>query len=171
VSDNPYDDYAAKLVANGYFPIPIEPMTKLPGRWAPMMNKFVGIPNWQIHTAPIASPQPGAGIGVRLGNGLVCVDFDDDEHALILSDIFPPSPVNKRGQTAWSAFYRTERAVPNENFYAADGKLVLQILANRKQTVLPPTIHEDTGKPYEWVNGRSLFDTPLSELPLLPERP
>jgi hypothetical protein len=164
-----YDENAPALVANGYHSIPIEPNTKKPGRYSPSQHKFVGIPDWQISTMPVPSPQPGAGIGVRVGNGLVCVDFDHDEHALILSDVFGSSPVNKAGQTAWSGFYRTNKPVPNQNYYTKEGVLVLQILAERKQTVLPPTIHEGTGLPYQWCNGRSLYDTPLGELPLLPD--
>ena len=50
------------------------------------------------------TPQPGAGIGVRTGNGLVAFDYDDDEAALSISPHFPESPVNKAGQTAWTGF-------------------------------------------------------------------
>jgi hypothetical protein len=32
------------------------------------------------------------------------------------------------------------------------------------QSVLPPTIHPDTKKPYTWLSPRTLFDTPIGEL-------
>ena len=83
-----YDTNAPLLMAQGYFSLPIEPNTKRPGRWSPGLSKFIGIPNWQNNVKPVSSPQPGAGIAVRLGGGLVCVDFDHDEHALILCEVF-----------------------------------------------------------------------------------
>ena len=53
-------------------------------------------------------------------------------------------------------------------FFDSDGKKVLQILSTGRQTVIPPSIHPDTLEPYRWTNGRSLYDTPLGDLPLLP---
>jgi AAA domain len=33
---------------------------------------------------------------------------------------------------------------------------------------VPPSIHLDTRRPYNWTNGASLYDTPLDQLPQLP---
>jgi hypothetical protein len=96
------------------------------------------------------------------------LDFDHDDAALIISEAFPPSSVNKVGERGWTAFYRTDATVPCEDFYNDDGELVLQILGAGKQTILPPSIHPKTKQPYRWTNGHSLYDTPVEELPLLP---
>jgi hypothetical protein len=163
-----YNENAARLIEQGYFPIPIAPGTKKPGKWVPSFNRFCDIPDWQNHKKPIDSPQPNAGIGVRCGDGLVALDYDCDEASLIISEAFEPTPVNKSGQKAWTAFYRVDFEVPNENFYDQSGRLVLQVLSKGKQTVIPPSVHKDTGEPYRWTNGRTLLDTPLNDLPLLP---
>ena len=39
------------------------------------------------------------------------------------------------------------------------------------QSVVPPTIHPDTGQPYHWLTPDTLEDTPLSDLPELPADP
>ena len=53
---------------------------------------------WSKRAEPIMTPQPGAGLGVRCGSGLVALDYDDDEAALSISPHFRESPVNKAGQ-------------------------------------------------------------------------
>ena len=39
------------------------------------------------------------------------------------------------------------------------------------QSVVPPTIHPDTGQPYHWLTPDTLEDTPLGDLPELPADP
>src|SRR5262249_1544969 len=110
----------------------------------------------------------GANIGVRTGGGLVAFDYDDEDAALAISEAFDPSPVNKAGKRAWTAFYRADFDVPSENFSAPEGRQVLQVLSTGRHTVIPPSLHPETTERYRWTNGHSLYDTPLSELPLLP---
>jgi hypothetical protein len=105
---------------------------------------------------------------VRCGNGIVALDYDDNDAALIISEAFPNTPVNKEGQRGWTAFYRADFDVPSQNFYDANGKKVLEVLSAGKQTVIPPSVHPDTKQPYKWTNGRSLYDTSPAELPPLP---
>ena len=124
---------------------------------------------WNTRLHPITNPQPGANVGVRCGDGgLIAFDFDDDETALAISEVFPESPVNKVGQRAWTSFYRADSDTPSEDFYDTNGKKVLQILSSGRQTVIPPSIHPDTKQPYRWRNGHSLYDTALHDLPSLP---
>ena len=49
-----------------------------------------------------------------------------------------------------------------------DGTL-FQVLSSGRQTVLPPTLHPDTGAPYTWESKFTLYDVQRDELPLLPE--
>jgi hypothetical protein len=141
---------------------------KSPVRWIPSLNQFRLLQGWNTRPAPILTPQPGANIGVRCGGGLVAFDYDDEDAALEISEAFDLSPVNKAGQRAWTPFYRADFEVPSEDFFDAAGRKVLQILSTGRQTVIPPSIHPDTKEAYRWTNGRSLYDTPLAELPLLP---
>jgi AAA domain/Bifunctional DNA primase/polymerase, N-terminal len=167
-----YDENAPALVANGYHPHPVSPPgfepAKVPVRFVPELGKFVLLKGWT--TAPVlTSRQPGANIGVRCGSGLINFDYDDDDAALKISEAFESSPVCKAGKRAFAPFYRADFPVPSEDFYDNDGRLVLQILSDGKQCVIPPSIHPETKEPYRWTNGHSLYDTRVSELPPLPQ--
>src|SRR5262249_18515640 len=149
-------------------PLGFEPK-KAPVRFVPELGKFVLYKYWSLDQAPVSSPQPGAGIGIRCGdNGIIGLDFDDDDAALIISDVLPEPLVCKVGERGWTAFYQADFHVPSENFYDPNGRLVMQVLGRGRQTVIPPSIHPDTKKPYYWPNGRSLFDTLPNEHTLLP---
>jgi hypothetical protein len=169
-----YDENAPKLAGMGYFPIPVAPANityvakKSPVVFNVWENRYVNLAEWSTMAAPVTPPQPGANIGVRCGNGIVALDYDDNDAALIISETFPNTPVNKEGQRGWTAFYRADFDVPSQNFYDANGKKVLEVLSGGKQTVIPPSVHPDTKQPYRWTNGRSLYDTPPTELPALP---
>src|SRR5262249_60786206 len=41
------------------------------------------------------------------------------------------------------------------------------MLADGRQTVLPPTIHPDLKKPYRWGNGATPLNTELAQIALL----
>ena len=80
---------------------------------------------------------------LRLGfNGLVAIDIDTDDLALIRSIIavLPPIRAAKRGRRGFTAFFRD----PTGNIETARLRLV-EILARGTQTVLPPSIYPDTG--------------------------
>jgi len=166
-----YDKNAAKLLQHGYHPIPIAPLgfeaKKCPVRLNPNSMTFFKLSDWGT-IPPIMDPQPGANIGALMGKGVVALDFDHDDAAVIIADALPPTPVNKAGERGFTAFYRVDFDVPSEDFINDDGELVLQVLSDGKQTVIPPSIHPDTCQPYRWCNGHSLYDTPREELALLP---
>jgi hypothetical protein len=163
-----YDEQAPKLAKKGHHPLPIGPGTKAPHRYTPSLGKFELYVGWQERPEPLTTPQPGAGIGVRLGKGLVALDYDNEDAALRVSEALGGSHVNKAGKTAWTEFYHADFPVPSEDFANENGELMLQVLSDGRQTVIPPTIHPDTGEPYRWTNGASLYDTPLDQLPALP---
>ena len=105
-------------------------------------------------------PQPGANIGAIMGGGVVALDYDHDDAALIISEVFPPSPVNKAGERGWTAFYRIDAAVPCEDFYNEDGELVLQILGAGKQTILPPASTRKLGRLIDGQMGAPFMTRP-----------
>jgi hypothetical protein len=171
-----YNDNAQKLIDNGYHPIPIAPPNadpevlpkKCPVRFVPELGKHVKFKDWSNRSEPIMTPQADAGIGVRCGdNGLVAFDYDAEDAALVISEAFA-CPVNKAGERGWTAFFRADFAVSSEDFHDKDGLLALQVLSSGKQTVIPPSIHPDTKQSYRWTNGKTLYDTKVDELPLLP---
>jgi AAA domain/Bifunctional DNA primase/polymerase, N-terminal len=162
-----YDGFAPLLRERGYFPLPIAPGTKAPHRYVPSQSAYELFTGWSERPEPLTTPQPKAGIGVRTGSGIVVLDYDNEDAALRVSETIV-SHVNKAGMRGWSAFFRADFPVPSENFVNDDGELMLQVLSDGRQTVLPPSIHPDTGQPYRWTNGRSLYDTAPRDLPELP---
>ena len=174
---SPFAQACHRLIANGYSPLPISPMSKAPGefrggKWRPMSN-------WQrFREAPVSGfilkvwcTWPDANVGIITGTRatathmVACVDFDTDDPDMLLEmqRSLPPSPVMKRGKRGFSAFY----LVPNgtEGFRTT----IVELLTNTRQTVIPPSIHCDTGRPYHWTGGTSLLDTPAASLPVLGE--
>jgi hypothetical protein len=169
-----YDENAPKLAGMGYFPVPVVPANvtylrkKSPAVFDRIQNRYFNLADWPTLEAPIAAPQPGANIGVRCGAGLVGIDCDTEEAARKFAESFPASPVIKKGQRGFTAFFRADFDVPSTQFFHADHRLAVEVLSFGKQSVVPPSIHPDTKRPYEWTNGRSLYDTPPSDLPPLP---
>jgi hypothetical protein len=168
MDDSVYNKFAPQLVEHGYFPLPIAPGSKAPHRYVPSKNRFELFAGWNERPDPITTPQPGAGVGVRMGRGIVALDYDNEEAALRVSEVMGGSPVNKAGVTAWTEFYRTNSGVASEDFVDENGELMLQVLSDGRQTVIPPSIHPDSGQPYRWTNGASLYDTKPDQLPELP---
>ena len=113
---------------------------------------------------------PNAGVGVACGLGLICIDIDQEELMTPLLNILPPSNVQKKGRKGISLFYRgnTDKIRP-KNFRTPDRVGLVDLLAEGKQTVLPPSIHPDTGEPYFWWTDATLEDTPLDQLAELPD--
>ena len=46
---------------------------------------------------------------------------------------------------------------------------VVDLLAHGRQTVLPPTIHPDIDRAYEWLTPDTLITVGISDLPVLPD--
>lgn len=174
---SPFAQTCEKLIANGYSPLPISPMSKAPsefrgGKWRPMSN-------WQRYRETPATSfimrmwcqWPDANVGILTGTRatathvVACVDFDTDDPDLLLEmqRALPPSPVMKRGKRGFSAFY----LVPNGT--AGFRTAIVELLTDTRQTVIPPSVHPDTGRPYQWTGSASLLDTPAASLPALSE--
>src|SRR5262245_51791034 len=168
-----YDTNAPKLVERGYFPLSIGPGVKKPQHFVPSLNEFHDMQGWNHPSLrPETSPQPGAGVGVRCGKQadgtyIVALDWDDDEAAIAAMGAFPPT-VTKEGQRGYTAFYLSSKPVPSRDF-KVKGRSVVQVLSDGKQTVLPPTIHPDTGRPYIWTSDYTLYNVRSNELVQLPD--
>ncbi len=171
-----YDIHAPKLRDGGFYVHPIGPGTKEPQYYVPSESRYRGIENWNHPARPMETlPQPGAGIGLRTGlqpdgTFVVALDWDDDRAFLsAMDDIAIWSPVQKVGKRGGTTLYRSAHAIPSRDF-RLNGKLAVQVLAEGKQTVLPPTIHPETNKPYSYGDDRATLDgCRASELPLLPD--
>ena len=160
-----YDAQGPFLRTRGYYVHPIMPQTKIPGYYVPSEKAYRPMENWNHPARPMEkSPQPGAGIGLRCGlqadgkTYIIAVDYDDDAIALAATD--DPKlygDVRKEGQRGFTAFFKSSKPVPSRDFKIGD-RMVVQILSDGKQTVIPGSVHPDTGKPYAWGDdSRTLY--------------
>jgi hypothetical protein len=167
-------DTALALYGNGYSVLPIVPHNlplkgrgKAPGTDFPMVGwQDYCIERASIHTTAAwgrRMDRRGGGLGLACGfGGLVAVDIDDESLIAPLRMVLPEIVVAKVGRKGLTAFYRADKPLPSRNYSG-----LLDFLSGGKQTVLPPSIHPDTGRPYVWITARSLFDMALQELPLI----
>jgi Bifunctional DNA primase/polymerase, N-terminal len=118
------------------------------------------------------SRQPDIGVGVALGavSGWLCaIDIDSDDAAVVaaVEALTGISPVRKRGRRGYTGFFRASAAVKPRSFKFANGGV--DLLAHGRQTVLPPTIHPNTGAPYVWLGVDTLEHVRPEHLPELPD--
>lgn len=97
---------------------------------------------------------PTANIGI-LTREAPTVDIDNPAAWEVVQHILPQTPYVKAGARGWSMIYRPSAADPiSRTRRFANGDLVhIEVLADGRQTVLPPSIHPDTGRPYIWLEN------------------
>lgn len=166
--NRPFADTAPLLHAAGYSTVPSLPGTKRPAptNWQACCNSPLGA---EALMRFARSPVP-YGLGVALGlNGLIACDIDTEDAAVVaaIRGVLPPSIVAKRGRRGRTDFYcDTTRTIRGRKFKGAAGMMV-EILGPGNQTILPPTLHPETGRPYHWITERTLIDTPICDLPVV----
>jgi AraC-like DNA-binding protein len=118
------------------------------------------------------------GVGLKLGNGLLAIDFDGLSATKMLAKLAGSNSLDIFSQTtAWTSgragrkqclFSVAEADWPRlrnlpipTGVIGDDGKEErLEFHWHGRQSVLPPSLHPGTGKPYEWINN------PLDNPPL-----
>lgn len=172
-----FAEHAWKFRERNISVIPIAPGSKRPGQWS-QEGGWRGMSDWTRFAKRFPSDieiahwetWPEAGIGVVLGalSGLVALDKDydlpggDDAFRALI----PPSPVAKRGEKGWTRFYRFTGETSSS--FDVQGVRVLDILADGRQTVVPPSIHP-AGLSYVWITEDTLDAiTSVADLPRLP---
>lgn len=164
--------------------LPILPGGKAPGKYA--SGQWWPAHDWQQYGTRLPSrfemeiwPRwPDAGIGLALGESsappglrLVAMDVDTDDAIIskaILSAL-PASPVRKKGRTGQTAFYLAPPSIDNAAYNDTNKKRVLDVLCSGRQTILPPTLHANTGQPYVWLTPDTLENFSVADLPVLPD--
>ncbi len=167
MSAGPYAGLAARYLRHGYSPIPVRPGSKAPciadwPRWCRELPPPELVEEW-------ARRYPGAGIAIATGpaSGIVALDLDHDIdglHARVL-EAAGPSPVAKRGAKGPTWFYRYSGE--RSRAFSRQGHAVAEILSQGRLVVVPPTLHPDTGQPYQRVTPETLLGTDPSSLPPL----
>lgn len=174
-SSSPYAAVADTMVDNGYSVIPCMPGSKFPGNF--LHKEWYAKFGWQTFGDRLPTEfelrvwktWPDSGVCLVLDHVVKVIDIDTDDPQIreALLSVLPDSPVKKRGAKGFSAFYRGSRNIVARSFNIG-GERVLDLLAYGKQTVIPPTLHPDTGKPYVWTEGsESLLEVTPEQLPEL----
>lgn len=174
---SPFDASCLQIAANGYSVIPIAPDSKAPsefraGRWYPMKQ-------WDQYRHAPAKPfvlkmwsnWERANIGVITGTKVsathmvAAFDFDTDDQDILadLESALPPSQIKKRGRRGYTSFYLVP--LRTKGFRTP----IVELLTDTRQTVIPGSVHPDTGQPYVWMGEKTLENTPARDLPVLTE--
>jgi len=166
MAHNVYSTFAASFYELGYNVIPVTgkfPVTKGWSHWSKHRMSQMEFDQLVAENMSRAN-----GIGVVCGLGVVAIDIDIDNHALI--DQLPPTPMKKFGKKGVTAFYR----VDGEWRSRRDTQVIpVELLAVGAQTVMPPSIYpgldiKNASLRYQWV-GESDGPVDISELPLVPD--
>jgi hypothetical protein len=177
---SPYATVGAKLIERGYCAIPAAPGTKAPGMV--VGGHWVKMTDWtRRYLSRLPSERETdtwsnvAGGGVclvtgRASGGVVAIDADTEDAAEAMRRALPYTPARKRGQKGETSFYRGEIESKPLSRKLPDGRSerLVDILSEGRQTVLPPSIHPETGKPYIWIGEAALEDIAIEDLPELP---
>jgi hypothetical protein len=165
---SPYTIAGPPLVERSYAALPVMPGTKAPGHikrgewrlmydWREEYTKRLPsrfeLEIWSTYLA--------AGVCVVCGglSHLVGVDVDSDDAGITAAiiGVIPRSTVIKKGAKGSTRFYRAPSIEKSKSWDLtdADGQKyrVCDLIGPGRQTVLPPTIHPDTGRPYVLGSG------------------
>lgn len=119
------------------------------------------------------------GFGLKLGNGLLAIDFDGDSALDFLSKLTGENLNIFHQTTSWSSgrpgrkqclfsvaekdWHRLRNLRISTGILDAEGaEEFLEFRWLGTQSVIPPSIHPSTGKPYEWINHPSDFSPVLA---------
>lgn len=179
-----FADNAQDYLIKGLSPLPIMPTAKRPAMvgWQAFCQKLpsdtemkdwlIRFGNYNIGLA-LGTLVPGVeGQAEDQALHLVAIDIDADDLVDKVKAAMPGGEfVAKVGKKGITIFCLAPPNVHNEKIKRmADGKVearpAVEILAAGSQTVIPPSVHPDTKRPYEWL-GRSLLETPLYRLPII----
>lgn len=122
--------------------------------------------NWP-HVVPTeheveAHSRSGKNIGIKAGNGLAILDFDNQAaEAEMLKTLGPLTPTVETGSGKRHYYVAGSDTLPAKLRWK--GEIVGEIQrTSAQQVVAPPSVHPDTGREYVWLTAPG---APLQELP------
>lgn len=157
-----YSNNAFKYYKHGLMPVPTEGKMPVISKW----NNYDQYDDDFIQD--LVEKYPNHNIGVLLGHGIVAFDVDYEgekqtEIYQIIRNLLPRILVEKIGKKGFTAFFSGNVRSCKKKIGSTLG---FEVLSEGKQTVIPPSLHPDTQKPYLW-SDKSILDFDLSELPEL----
>ncbi len=129
------------------------------------------------YDAQLAAQQCNLGISIGPHSNLIVIDIDIQNPELVdmLYAEIQQTPARKLGSKGFSCFYKSDGSL-HKSFLLptalrdkiGEPKAKIEVLADNHYTVLPPSIHPDTGQPYQWLEGYT--ELVYAELPVF-DRP
>ena len=163
-------DAALGLLSRGHVPL-----------WVQYKTKVARSAGWQVEQPTEESIRRAfarpSNLGVRCGDlahdgtRLLAIDIDLNdvnlircvEHAL---GIIVPAKKGKKGVTYFVRVDYEQKTTKIKLKRDGQTQQAVDILCVGAQSVLPPSVHPDTGLPYQWVSGKPLWDVDYSTLPV-----
>lgn len=176
---SPFVQRAEKLFEMGYGPIPDKLGSKAPllRGWSDYYEK----PRIPLDIQQLQRQYPQAGLAVACGyNNLLAIDIDtdDEDKQVAIEGLFDVWPIEKKGKRGFTFFVRyvgqPDGRVPSHQYFekgsdpTKKGPVFVELLGHGRKTTIPPTLHAETGKPYQWQFvdiERTLFNTRIKDLP------
>ena len=165
-----FAQHASRLLQLGYSPLPIRPETK-----RPFLEEWSRLCETALTTEEVShlSLLAGAGLGLACGyNRVMGIDIDtgDPEILTAINTVVPGSPLTKRGAKGETRFFRVEDEPVSRSFTSRreyGSERLIDILGMGRQAVIPPSVHPETGRAYEWTGGITICEVPAHELSAL----
>jgi hypothetical protein len=169
-----FGDWAQFYRDHGFWPRAITPG-----------SKACHLAGWQKPDPEIAlevrdrwlSAEGHFGLGLLMGSPfpdgttLGALDIDHDDYVRNGRALLRDPPSGRIGKKGAVFFVRVRGRLSNPEFRVQGDQAkhygkVAECLFSKKLCVIPPTIHPETGRPYEWI-GRPLHEVDFSELPIV----
>jgi hypothetical protein len=159
-----YVQYAPPLIDLGYTPVCLIPRSQVPG----ICNRGYWIARDGWSTLPHLDPVKeidlcrNGGIGLLTGvrsKDVIKVDIDVDVSEPVgaaLVAALPTTAIRFIGRRGIGLLFTCPGAKTRP--YKISGRMIVEVLADGKQCVLPPSTHPKTGKPYRWVGEKTLLE-------------
>jgi hypothetical protein len=165
--NSPFAQFAARVLDFGYSPVPLHGKRPIFGKWDRL--RFGALTPAEIEE--LCRKYGAMNLGVAGGFcGLAPIDVDTEDREIMLAVVkaLPPVKIAKAGRKGFTAFYRDATGlIEGTKFRRPNGggfDMLVEVLTTG-QTVLPPSIHPETRRPYVWRSKSTLFNTGIDELP------
>lgn len=161
-----FSQHAPEYWARGLCVIPLIKGSKRPAIFS--WSDFSKRPPTEEEKAAWLESYADGNIGLVLGkqSGVVMIDIDTDNPEVMTAilSVLPKGAWYKVGKKGRTLAYRWTEGMDTFRIKDHSGAMIVECLSNKTQTVLPPSIHPDTGKPYVAFDG-NLYDHQLLPLP------
>ncbi len=109
---------------------------------------------------------PDANLWVYLGNSFAVIDPDGpgaEEYVKSLN--LPNCPTSISGKKSTHRWFKVSSPIKPLKVSNGEDQTFLELRTGSQGMLVPPSVHPETGKAYEWLKGHSPWDIPFPEFP------